>query len=304
MKNINSILIASFAAMLVLFSCQKSPVKESPEGIKLNIEVAGKDGSAGTRAAKTGWVAGDKLNLWFDDWNYTVQVENHTPDLVLSYDGSSWKCGTLASGRSLKASGKFLVVYEGYNDLSKYTCQWYLGREWFYPSKIYDPYDPSKSVYSSPLRLFKEGVPYSFIDNTLTASVTDWTFYTAFKVLIKNNDGNMAGTANEYILQIHNTTKNSYADPMGALIIEPGEHCPHFGGGASNYRGKAGGVQETDGIAFYYFAFACEASDNIKFTLQKGSAKRSYTVSGKAVNTGAATTIINVALNYSSFTAE
>lgn len=180
----------------------------------------------------------------------------------------------------------------------------YLGREWFYPSKIYDPYDPSKSVYSSPLRLFKEGVPYSFIDNTLTASVTDWTFYTAFKVLIKNNDGNMAGTANEYILQIHNTTKNSYADPMGALIIEPGEHCPHFGGGASNYRGKAGGVQETDGIAFYYFAFDCEASDNIKFTLQKSSAKRSYTVSGKAVNTGAATTIINVALNYSSFTAE
>ena len=54
----------------------------------------------------------------------------------------------------------------------------------------------------------------------------------------------------------------------------------------------------------YYYNFQSAAGDKIKFTLQKGSAKRSYTVSGKAVNTGAATTIINVALNYSSFTAE
>ena len=304
MTKISTILIASFAAMLSFSSCQKTPIKEtaSTEGIKINIRVAGIGGSPETRAAKTSWVAGDKLNLWFDDWNYNEKKENHTPDLILTYDGSSWKGGALAEGRSLKSNGKFLVVYEGYNDLSKYKYSWYLNSEWFSPPFFYDAYD-YKICSQNPLTLFKREVPYSFSDNILTASINDWRFNTRFKVLIKNDDGNMTGAANDYILQIHNITKNTYADCYGAFIIKPGETCPVFAVGSSNYFGMVVGVQEPDGIAFYYSYLSADSSDNIKFTLQKGRTKRSYTVTGKTV-VCSSKKIINRAVNYSSFTTE
>lgn len=303
MTKISTILIASFAAMLSFSSCQKTPIKEtaSTEGIKINIHVAGIGSSPETRAAKTSWAAGDKLNLWFDDWNYNEQKENHTPDLILTYNGSSWKGGALAEGRSLKSNGKFLVVYEGYNDLSKYAYSWYLNSEWFDPPRVNDNYD-YKHCSSNPLILCSLPL-YSFSDNTLTASINDWRFDTKFKVLIKNDDGNMTGAANDYILQIHNITKNTYADCSGAFIIDPGETCPNLSRGASNYIGKAGGVQESDGIAFYYGYLSADSSDNIKFTLQKGRTKRSYTVTGKTV-VCSGDKIINRAVNYSSFTTE
>ena len=304
MTKISTILIASFAAMLSFSSCQKTPIKEtaSTEGIKINIHVAGIGGSPETRAAKTSWVAGDKLNLWFDDWNYNEQKENHTPDLILTYNGSSWKGGALAEGRSLKSNGKFLVVYEGYNDLSKYTYSWYRNAEWFIPPFFYDAYD-YKGCYQNPLTLFKREVPYSFSDNILTASINDWRFNTRFKVLIKNDDGNMTGAANDYILQIHNIIKNTYADCYGAFIIKPGETCPVSAVGSSNNFGMVVGVQEPDGIAFYYSYLSADSSDNIKFTLQKGRTKRSYTVTGKTV-VCSSKKIINRAVNYSSFTTE
>lgn len=51
----------------------------------------------------------------------------------------------------------------------------------------------------------------------------------------------------------------------------------------------------------YYYNFQAAAGDEIKFTLQKDKTKRSYTVSGKTVDTYKATTITNLALNYSNF---
>lgn len=51
----------------------------------------------------------------------------------------------------------------------------------------------------------------------------------------------------------------------------------------------------------YYYNFQAAAGDEIKFTLQKDKTKRSYTVSGKTVDTYKATAITNLALNYSNF---
>ena len=82
-----------------------------PQGsIILDLDIAGFDGAGDTKAAKKGWAKGDKLNLWFDDWNYTARADNPTPDLVITYDGSKWTAGALASGRSLPPSGKFSVL--------------------------------------------------------------------------------------------------------------------------------------------------------------------------------------------------
>ena len=123
MKRISIIIAAALAAMLSA-SCSKSietPAAPSPgESIILDLNIAGFDGAGDTKAVKTGWAAGDKLNLWFDDWNYTAQANNPIPDLVITYDGSKWDARALAAGRSLKPSGKFSVVYEGFNNLSGY----------------------------------------------------------------------------------------------------------------------------------------------------------------------------------------
>ena len=82
----------------------------APQGsIILDLDIAGFAGD--TKAVKNGWAAGDKLNLWFDDWN-TEKVNNPTPDLVITYNGSEWTADELAAGRSLKESGKFSVLYE------------------------------------------------------------------------------------------------------------------------------------------------------------------------------------------------
>ena len=97
------------------------------DSIILDLNILGFEGAGDTKAVKKGWVKGDKLNLWFDDWNYTEQANNPTPDLVITYDGTKWTAGKLAAGRSLKSSGKFSVMYEGFNDLSKYKTSFYLG---------------------------------------------------------------------------------------------------------------------------------------------------------------------------------
>ena len=118
-------LIAAAAAFFAA-SCSKIETTEREQvsgEIKLNIKVADITGDTDTKAAKKGWASGDKINIWFDDWNFTDPVENHTPDMVITYDGSAWKVSSQVSGLSnrLKANGKLTALFEGFNDLSKYT---------------------------------------------------------------------------------------------------------------------------------------------------------------------------------------
>ena len=139
MKKIFYLLAA--AATLLAASCNKIETTEqeiTPDAIQLNIKVANLTGTPDTKAAKTDWVSGDKINIWFDDWNNTEPVENHIPDMVITYDGSVWKVSSQVSGLSarLKANGKLTALFEGYNDLSKYTYEYYYN-EWFHPANRY-----------------------------------------------------------------------------------------------------------------------------------------------------------------------
>ena len=304
MKKINTIIIASFAALLALSSCQKSPVKETTDGevLKININVADIGGSPETRAAKTSWIAGDKLNIFLDDWNQNGEGQS-APDLVLTYDGSTWQSGSLAPGRTLKANGKFLVFYEGYNDLSKYQVSLPSPGKGFFSFPGGYGYDMINKVdcRHAQLMLFNKSVAYSFSGNTLSASIDEWGFLTCLKLLMRNDDGNMTGAADEYILQLQNTTQNKYAETVRGLYIGP--YQKYIGASTSNDFGKVLGVREPEGIAFYYSSFEAAPADNIKMTLQKGTSKRSYTVTGKTIVLDG-TKIMNIALNYSRFTAE
>ena len=303
MKKIIYLLAA--AATLFAASCNKMETSEqelASDTIKLNINVADITGDADTKAAKTGWASGDKINIWFDDWNNTEQTENHTPDMVIIYNGSAWTVSSQVSGLSsrLKANGKLTAMFEGFNDLSKYTYEYYYG-EWFHPARTWLGV-AEDNVYNSPMVVHADGLPYSYSDGTITADLNDWIFYTQFKVLLKNDKSKLIHSADNYFLQVKNITTDAYADEKGAIVVKPNNNNPTIGNGSSNYKGFAGGVQEADGIAFYYVDLSASSAD-IQFTLynSQDATVTTYTATGKTVACDA-TKCIGVAINYSKFT--
>ena len=296
------------AATLLAASCNKIETTEqeiTPDAIQLNIKVANLTDTPDTKAAKTGWGSGDKINIWFDNWNKTEQEENHIPDMVITYDGSVWKVSSQVSGLSarLKANGKLTAVFEGYNDLSKYTYNYDNdGCEWFHPAKVKPAIATFQEVYNSPMVVTAVGLSYSYSVGTITANLDNWNFYTMFKVLLKNDNPKLIYSAEKYYLQVKNITTNEYARAKGAIVVMPGSVNPTILNGSSNNYGFAAGVQEADGIAFYYISLSASSQD-IQFTLYNGQDETvtTYTATGKTVacNSKKCT---GVAINYSKFT--
>ena len=284
MKRI-SIIIASALAAMLSASCSKSietPAAPSPgESIILDLSIAGFDGAGDTKAVKAGWAAGDKLNLWFDDWNYTEKANNPIPDLVITYDGTKWDARALATGRSLRPNGEFLAVYEGSNNLSGYSHNYYNGGVWFRPyyEELSSELNYAKT-YFGQLSYFKAGVAYAYGGNKLTATIANWETYSAFKVLVKGLD---PAKARDYILQTVDVTTPGtakYPDTIGALVIDHNSSCPEFGNGSANNFGYQGGVPDVDGIAFYYWNCKFNNAD-IEFRLFERGTDGKFAKPGK-----------------------
>lgn len=305
MKKIFYLLAA--AATLLAASCNKIETTEqeiTPDAIQLNIKVANLTGTPDTKAAKTGWVSGDKINIWFDNWNLDEKADNHIPDMVITYDGSVWKVSSQVSGLSLrlKANGKLTALFEGFNDLSKYTYQYYDGGEWFHPANVKPAIANYSTVYNSPMVAYAQGLSYSYSAGTITANLDNWNFNTKFKVLLKNDNSQLIHSAEKYYLQVKNITTGEYAGTKGAFIVMSHSNYPTISDGSSNYYGFAAGVQEADGIAFYYTGLSASSAD-IQFTLYNGqdATIATYTATGKNVECDG-TKCTNVAINYSKFT--
>ena len=253
MKRLSIITVAAIAALLSA-SCNKSietPVVPAPQdSIILDLDIAGFEGVGDTKALKNGWAAGDKLNLWFDDWNYTAQANNPTPDLVITYDGAKWTAGEIAAGRSLRAGGKFSVMYEGSNNLSEYTPDFFFSSQRFSPHK--ESY-AGANVYFMPLVCVCDGINYTYAGNKLSATISGWKTYTPLKVSVK---GLNPEEAKSYILQVADVTTPGaevYPKCIGGILIDVSDFCPTFSlvvSGSSN--GYIGGVPDADGVAFYY----------------------------------------------------
>lgn len=287
------------AGALMAASCNKmdNPAPQG-EGIQLNLTIAGP--GADTKAAKKGWTSGDKLNIWFG----MIEGEQTVPDLIITFNGTEWTAGALRTGCTPKASGGYMtLVYEGFNDLSSthYNYKWYSEREWFTPKSAKERPDYWDS-YCRPLVLYAEMISYTFSANTLTATISSWRFQTGFKVLIKTH-ASMDKAADYYNLQVKNTTADAYPSCSGAWIIAPNS-SPEYnfvGMGSSNYYGWTAGVQEADGIAFYYDSFTATSAD-ITFTLKEyEGATKTYSVTGKTLSANQIDRCVGVALDYSSF---
>ena len=279
MKRI-SIIIASALAAMLSASCSKSieiPAAPSPgESIILDLSIAGFDGAGDTKAVKKGWAAGDKINLWFDDWNYTAQANNPIPDLVITYDGTKWDARALAAGRSLKPSGKFSVVYEGFNDLTKYDSKFESGGQVYCPpSDLFG----GLRVRQCNIVYYKASLDYTYADNKLTATISDWETYSGLKILVKGL--NSAEAAN-YMLNAKNITAGEFLFEISGLSIDPKSNSPKIFSLVGNYKGYVLGVPDADGVAFYY-KHADFTTADIEFRLfKKNAASGNFDEAAKA----------------------
>ena len=249
MKRLSIIAVTAIAALLSA-SCNKSietPIVPAPQGsIILDLDIAGFEGIGDTKAMKNGWADGDKLNLWFDDWNYTEQANNPTPDLVITYDGTNWTASELATGRSLRPSGEFTVLYEGFNDLTKYESKFDNGGQiYLAPSDLFG----GLRVRQNNIVYYKARLDYTYADNKLTATISDWETYSGVKIRVKGLDPKEAAN---YILNAKNITTGKYLEEIGGLSIDPAYYCPQVYSLSGSYSGHVLGVPDTDGVAFYY----------------------------------------------------
>ena len=281
------ILLAVLALVAAFTSCSKSemPNNEQTDAIKLNITVAGL--STETKAVKSKWVNGDKLNLYFNGWNKDATEENYQsqPDMILIYDGSKWEIQSQVSSLStrLKNSGEtFTVFWESTNNLMSFTNEYDSYSVWYYTPKNNNQYT---YVYHTPMLVYSAGIDYTFDGTTLTANVSSWDFRDSkFKVLVKTDLPTLKENANNFVLQVK-VGESSYAVGRGPINVDRSQYVNYINTGGCNTIGMQGAVAESDGLAFYYNS--CEATNSgvILFTLidTANGEKRQYSVTGKTI---------------------
>ena len=305
MKKISLFLTA--ALLIVAASCINQELNsDEAQPLKLNITVPS-PGGPDTKAAKTAWTEGDKLNCWFDDNN----VNHPDPDLVITYNAGAWKAGSLREGVTLKENGVFSVVYESTNNLSTYSTDYSYSTNYYYPPKAtyrvtIDDYT-SVPAYCRPLIITANNIAYTFASNTLTAIISNWSVASSFKVLVKNVPSGLK--APDYILKTYNNPLSAPAEARSGFSLKINNSSVPEANGHSmaNQFGLTGGVQESDGIAFYYDYFWNHAQNEsarevtVTFTLYEGNTStKSYSVNKSFENTGY-DKCFGVSIDYSKF---
>ena len=284
------ILLAVLALVAAFTSCSKSemPNNEQTDAIKLNITVAGL--STETKAVKSNWVNGDKLNLYFNGWNKDATEKNYQsqPDMILIYDGSKWEIQSQVSSLStrLKNSGEtFTVFWESTNNLMSFTNEYDSYSVWYYTPKNKNQYTYNQSVFHTPMLVYSAGIDYTFDGTTLTANVSSWDFRDSkFKVLVKTDLPTLKENANNFVLQVK-VGESSYAVGRGSINVDLSQYVYYINTGGCNTIGMQGAVVESDGLAFYYNSCEATNSDVILFTLidTANGEKRQYSVTRKTI---------------------
>ena len=302
-----TIILASFALMAAFSSCNKSEMPEAAttDGIKLNITVA--DLSTETKAVKSGWENGDRLNLYFEGWNEIATVDNFQkePDMILKYDGSKWQIESQVaslSSRLKSTGGKFTAFWESSNDLMNYPeigANAEEGWVMYCPYGYYFVNVARHDIYHSYMLVSSPGIGYTFDGSTLTANISTWKFHTRFKVLIKTNDDTVKANAKNFVLQVK-VGDNAYPEGYCIPYLERDTFLTSIYLLSSNNIGLQGAVAESDGLAFYYRYCEATDSDNIVFTLfdTSNGNKKQYTVTGKSLKTD---TFKAIFIDYSNF---
>ncbi|MGN0202079.1 MAG: hypothetical protein ACI399_04155 [Candidatus Cryptobacteroides sp.] len=300
-------LLAGIALVAALASCNKSDIPDgSAEGIKINITVAAP--GLETRAVKTGWSSGDRINLFFDKWNDGATGESFRsdPDMVLIYDGSKWFIEYQAESLCPGESGFFFALYEANNSLSSYALSTYYNNAiWYYAHNSKSKHTDYQDVYHYNQVISSDNIPYTFDGTVVTASITTWnTSDCKFKVLVKTDDSTVLSNQDNTVLQLQ--IGDAYAEPKGLLLLSwdySFQVCPNARSGTANSSGMTGAVYDPEGLAFYYSSADATPDQEIKFTLIDAvtGEKKQYSASGKTLDSSAYT-FKTVVVNYSNFT--
>lgn len=189
-------MIAAVAAFCFT-SCSNEDVLEqtTKKDLKINVTVADIAGDAATRAVKKGWVAGDKINIWFD--GHWAQ----TPDLVISYNGEAWVSGKIADAVVEQLvdgdTGTMFFLYEGHNDLSVYS--WYNSYSYLVPPRYELPNtkgDISNThAVAAPLMATSytgesQYYTYNKQEGTLNLTLNNWTLTNTVQFVVTGLSGN------------------------------------------------------------------------------------------------------------------
>ena len=218
------IFLALAAMAMVFASCNKEEFSDNSGSVsvdfQVNVTVAdlGTDSPATRAKIKSGWTSGDQISIWYDSNNGAY------PDLVIEYNGSKWdkktEGVTLSGKEPSEGSGKYL-----------------------------------KALYNGQLKVASKD-DYSFINNTLTINIQNWTFLTEIQVVVT---GISSSDATNYTLACdHFTPLSGYEVGTDAITATTGTK------GAPTT-----GIANTDGAAFVFATsdYDSDNEQNFLFTL-------------------------------------
>lgn len=279
MKKIH-IFIAAAVAVFSIVSCSKEKI-EQPSAQKDNpsieISVSSIDGTIDdgitTKAAKPGWSAGNKINIWFDSAaheygdSFSDFDDHFNPELILTFNGSAWtpEFSDFFDSSKLKSSGTVRAIYESTND---FVNTFHFKSQISASPQIYDRYYPSVAapehhmvpmiVSANTSYLFDSG------ENKISSEISSWEFLTKVQVLI-------TGLTKDKSYYYLDAVQEGGAD--GAFYRLKGfQLCTD--GGIYPYEydhayGTGGGTLSDDGMAFYFYdAVYPGVSKTYKFKLE------------------------------------
>lgn len=249
MKKLFTLMAAS--AALAFTSCDNDeivPAEEFATSNDVKVEIAVAPMMDGTRALKTGWETGDKINIWFDNATCTV-----LPQCVLTYDGANWVSSSVDAS-VLSASGGFFAIYESSNKMFQKT---YEDGEVSVPyveledlTRIYDGILSCQSGYVS--------YTYSSEDNKLTAAISIWYLINNYQVVVSG----LTEDPSNYAMEVRLLDDTDYRSSVLESIS-----FNDIGFGTSGIPSPVRGCANTDGVAFYFMFLPEETNANYQFRL-------------------------------------
>ena len=301
MKKTLTLLWTAAALLAASSSCNKSerdirepetPSEESVESVKVNISVSGL--SPDTKAIKKGWESGDIINVYLDD------AENiNTPDFTLTYDGSSWKASDLKAEATarLKASGTLKGFWEASNSCfgsgDRWESYYFESNETMRGTLIKWPDNDKRTTtgVTSYLLALCNNVAYTYSENTLSASITDWKFATTMQVVVTGlPEGNYSLRGNNWY---------SIASKSN-IYVRPNEiSC-----GDNSSQGWISGISNTDGIAFVGTLKGDDQKVQRSFILKNNTTGHEYIYTSGEVKltSNNNTKVVGVKIPFSKFT--
>ena len=273
--------------------------------LKVNITVS--EPEISTKAVKSGWASGDKINVWFDRTSNQT-APSTAPDAILIYDGSSWSCSTIESAvlSELSSTGYIYYFYEGYNNIAKYSGEAYESAH-VTEFKIPTIKAGSTTIYATPMILAnvygneQRTYTYDSGNKTLDLDLKAWSFCTNIQVVVYN----MPLTVDPEMCTLKVETSSAWIYPAytislsgngngGVTLGSPG---PGYTRGFVNNESTGTG----NAVEFHLFAGNDGATDKPTFILSNGNAEESYTLTSDMTFTSDDDALQAYKLDYNKF---